>query len=175
MAVLPPFPRGGGCMFDESTLQRLYRYAFALTGSEADAYDLLQDTVERYLAHDTGRVDSPERYAWRIMRNRFVDGQRQQRRERELFALSQASTEPAFDDLQIAHRAELEMVWSLLDPTDRELLLLSVVEGYSAREIGDRLGCPRGTILARLHRVRAKVERRLAEAHGAATAEVQSS
>lgn len=39
------------------------------------------------------------------------------------------------------------------------VLLLSAVEGYTAREIGEMLDLPRGTVLSLMHRARTKLRR----------------
>ena len=38
-------------------------------------------------------------------------------------------------------------------------IVLSVVEGYTAREIAELLGVPRGTVLSLMHRARGKLRR----------------
>ena len=43
-------------------------------------------------------------------------------------------------------------------------IVLVDVAGYTAREAEETLGCPRGTVLARVHRGRRKLARLLAEA-----------
>ena len=42
---------------------------------------------------------------------------------------------------------------------ERAVLVLSALEGYTAREIGELLDAPRGTILSLMHRTRAKLRR----------------
>jgi len=148
-------------MFDEATLQRLYRYAFALTGTEWDAHDLLQDSIERFLRRDREGLDRSEWYLMRLMRNHMIDGHRRRRNEASKLALVASCTETRFDALHVENRAELENVWQQLCARDRELLLLSVSWGYSAAEISEYLDCPRGTILSRLHRLQARIERML--------------
>ena len=39
------------------------------------------------------------------------------------------------------------------------MLVLSAIEGYTAREIGELLNAPRGTVLSLMHRTRAKLRR----------------
>jgi RNA polymerase sigma factor (sigma-70 family) len=62
------------------------------------------------------------------------------------------------EDLVMA-RDTLRHAWAVLSPAEREVLHLWAVEGYTVDEISQHTGTPRGTLLARLHRLR----RRLAE------------
>jgi len=52
----------------------------------------------------------------------------------------------------------------LLPEPQRACIVLMDVAGYSAREAAEVLGCPRGTVLARVHRGRRKLAQLLAEA-----------
>ena len=63
----------------------------------------------------------------------------------------------------IAMATTLHRAMSLLRPVERAVMLLSAVEGYTAREIGELLGAPRGTVLSLMHRTRAKMQRCLKE------------
>ena len=153
-------------MVDRDALNRLYRYAYALAGTEADAYDLLQDSLERYLRHDRHDLDNPEAYLRRIIRNCFVDGLRNRGRHLQE-PLEDGATEPqdigthTLESMMI-DTDQVEWVWGQLDPRDRELLYLWAAEGMTAREIAEELGAPRGTVLSRIHRLRARL-RTLAE------------
>ena len=51
-----------------------------------------------------------------------------------------------------------------LPEPQRVCIVLMDVAGYTARETADVLGCPRGTVLARVHRGRRRLVRLLAEA-----------
>jgi RNA polymerase sigma-70 factor (ECF subfamily) len=53
---------------------------------------------------------------------------------------------------------------ALLPEPQRECLVLMDVAGYTAREAAEVLGCPRGTVLARVHRGRRRLAQLLAEA-----------
>ena len=53
---------------------------------------------------------------------------------------------------------------ALLPEPQRECIMLVDVAGYTAREAAEALGCPRGTVLARVHRGRRKLAQLLAEA-----------
>jgi len=53
---------------------------------------------------------------------------------------------------------------ALLSEPQRVCIVLMDVAGYTARETAQVLGCPRGTVLARVHRGRRRLAQLLAEA-----------
>jgi len=53
---------------------------------------------------------------------------------------------------------------ALLPEPQRVCITLVDVAGYTAREAAEALGCPRGTVLARVHRGRRRLVQLLAEA-----------
>jgi RNA polymerase sigma-70 factor, ECF subfamily len=54
----------------------------------------------------------------------------------------------------------------MLPEPQRVSIVLMDVAGYTAREAGEALGCPRGTVLARVHRGRRRLAPLLAEGGG---------
>src|SRR5215470_13907616 len=60
--------------------------------------------------------------------------------------------------------AQVSRCLGLLPEPQRVCLVLMDVAGYTAREAAEALGCPRGTVLARVHRGRRKLAQLLAEA-----------
>ena len=146
-----------GPMFDNEHLQRLYRYCFSLTANEADAYDLLQDGIERFLSAGYNAKPSPDAYIYRILRNRFVDQYRQAKKHQELNLKIVDLDESSFDTMRINNIVDIENIWSRLDPIDREVLYFWAYEGYSTREVAEKMELPKGTILSRLNRIQHKV------------------
>jgi len=59
---------------------------------------------------------------------------------------------------------EVSRCLALLPEPQRKCIVLVDVAGYTAREAAEVLGCPRGTVLARVHRGRRRLARLLAEA-----------
>ena len=59
---------------------------------------------------------------------------------------------------------EVARCLALLPEPQRECIMLVDVAGYTAREAAEALGCPRGTVLARVHRGRRRLAQLLAEA-----------
>ncbi len=151
-------------LFCSQSLQSLYRYGYSLTQNEANAYDLLQDALARYLArpHKSKTLDKPEFYIRRMMRNQFIDQLRHIKRF-PLESLDQVDEQAAdldlnqFEQMMIDQHL-LEQIWIRINPLERELLHLWAVEGMTALEISDQLETPRGTILSRIHRLRKKIE-----------------
>jgi RNA polymerase sigma-70 factor, ECF subfamily len=52
----------------------------------------------------------------------------------------------------------------MLPEQQRLCIMLMDVAGYTAQETAEALGCPRGTVLARVHRGRRRLAELLAEA-----------
>lgn len=82
--------------FDRETLNKLYRYGLSLTQDNDAAYDLLQNSIEKFLKKD--RVaDNPAAYLRKMMRNQFIDDCR-----RAKIIAFESLTEDAVPDLSTA-------------------------------------------------------------------------
>ena len=150
-------------MLDRNMLQRLYRYGYSLTGDEHRAYDLLQDAIELALRKSPRDREALLCYVRTIMRNRFIDDYRRERRHPTLSLDEQddraVDIDPRVLEEVVIAQHDLDVVIAVLDPMERELLFLWALEGYTAQELADQTGAPRGTVLARLHRLRTKILR----------------
>ena len=145
----------GAVQLDE-LLQRGFRYALSLAHDRSRAEDLVQDACLRI-----ARRGGPwtVKYMIPVIRNVFIDEYRRHQKVRfenlEGPARGVAATAaPAegFDD-------ELEGALGTLRPQVRELLHLSIVEGYTASEIAELTDQPRGTVLSTVHRAKRKLRR----------------
>lgn len=152
-------------MFDQAALNRFYQYAVSLCGSEADAYDLLQSALEKFLIQQKKSnqpIEYPDAYIRRIIHNLYIDQYRQKQRqasdefdEEQHSAISDISTQN-LEKLMI-DRSTLEHLWQQFNDKERQLLYLWAVLGQTIDEIAAELDCPRGTLLARIHRLRQKI------------------
>ncbi|MFN3202970.1 MAG: RNA polymerase sigma factor [Bradymonadia bacterium] len=147
--------------FDRPTLSRLFRYCYSLTGDDDAAYDLLHQSIERYLkAAKRQHIDAPVAYLRRIIRNRFIDDLRRARRlpEVSLEELQESVVDLSTTGLerQMVAAGDMAIIWRQLSPVEREALYLWAVEGRTASEIAEDCGVSRNTILSRLHRLRQK-------------------
>ena len=61
----------------------------------------------------------------------------------------------------ISENASLASALSKLEADERMVVILSVLHGYTNKEIGEMLGKPQGTIASKLHRTYAKLREML--------------
>jgi len=108
-------------------------------------------------------LDNKFAYLMRTVRNTFIDGTRAAAR---LVSLDpeDASDGAANADVRdlddvLIKRSEVDALLGRLNPAERELLFLVAVEEYTASDAAVHYGAPRGTILARLHRLKARLRR----------------
>lgn len=148
-------------IFDRPVLNRLYRYGCTLCKNQDDAYDLVQYALEKFLQNPPGRKHTNDlAYVRTIMRNRFIDEYRRSSRFPEESYDDESTVamdESSLEDIVIA-QADLEIVWEILDPFEREILYYWAVEEMTAQEISSQISVPRGTVLSRIYRVRKKIK-----------------
>ncbi len=141
-------------------IPRLRRYALALTGSRAQAEDLVQDTLERALGrfHLWRRGSNLRAWLFRIMHNvhaNHVRGHQQEQKAALKEDELQLSTRPTQED-QIEIR-QLQTALKKLPAEQREVLLLVALEEMSYRETSKVLDIPIGTVMSRLARGRERM------------------
>lgn len=147
--------------FDRTSLNKLFQYCFALCGQRDEAYDLLQDALEKYLSKGESLiVKNPLALIKCIARNRFYDLQR--RKKIIQFDVLESSDEIVSDekDLEslLVDELTLRSVWPLLSAAEREVVFLWAVDELSTSEIAALLTIPRATVLSRLRRLRLRIE-----------------
>lgn len=148
-------------------LDALYCLARRLAREPHQAEDLVQETYLRAFAAFGGKRDGSVR-SWlvAICLNTFrSEGRRLRCRPREDLVAEddvvdvRAGTDVAAEALAaLARQAVGEALAQLPEPQRLSIVLMDLV-GLSAQEAADVLDCPRGTVLARVHRGR----RRLAQ------------
>ena len=140
-------------------LPRLRRFGIALTGSAADADELVQDTCERAIRRSHQLRDNARLDAWLygIMRNRWTDEVRW-RRLRQHDEIDAAADSVSTDGERAADArmtlAAVRKGLASLPPDYRAVLVLVCVDGLSYQEAADVLGVAIGTVMSRLARGR---------------------
>jgi RNA polymerase sigma-70 factor (ECF subfamily) len=151
-------------------LDALFRTALRLCqGHDADAEDLLQDTVLRAF-NSYGQLREPSAarsWLFTILSRTHLNRVRTRRRRAEM--VSTDLDEPAFeaalaDWAPVPSPADNVETWQLgeqltqaldgLPPELRGVVLLVDVEGFTQREVAGMIGVPEGTVASRLFRAR---------------------
>lgn len=142
-------------------LPRLRRFARVLRTRDADAQDLVQQTVERALAsrgkfRAGTRLDS---WAFTIMRRLAIDEGRSAQRWSKVVSPEDDNTacEPdiaqADEDLKADALAVRQAIHALPDD-QKQAVALVLIEGLSYAEAAQVMGVPAGTLTSRLVRGR---------------------
>lgn len=142
-------------MLVEEHYEALYRYAYRLTGSIADAEDLTQSaflTVQLKLdqLRDRSRVRA---WLYKILRNDFLKSIR----KKELVSNSlQSIAEPvdAISDDEPIDEELLQHSLNQLPEEYRSVVILYYFQELSYQEIADHLEIPPGTVMSRLARAK---------------------
>lgn len=148
-------------------LKGIRRFAYALTGSMADADDLMQATVLRVLEREMPADADMRRWSYRICRNLWIDMRRANRVRSEWSTLQSEIGETVVDGQHLADVAvsfqEVGMAMRDIPEAQRALLVLVAIEGLSYREAAEFLGIPEGTVMSRLSRARASLVARISK------------
>ena len=149
-----------------AVLPRLRRFARGLTGSPAEADDLVQAACERALARahqfqEGTRFDS---WMFRIVQTIWIDQIRARDVRKEDSDVGEERLGSDAPVRQVEARlalAEVRLAVERLPPDQRSVLMLVTVEGLSYKEAAVVAGVPVGTIMSRLARARIALHQQL--------------
>jgi len=147
-----------------------YRLSYRLTGSHADADDVLQESwlhVLRGMSQFDGRAGFGRWLARIIVRVAISKKRRgmDRRARRDLDSEKEPQAGTGSDPRKRAEVAELNAAlrraMSTLPPAQRAALVLVALEGFSYAEAAEILQCPEGTLAWRVAEARRKLAERL--------------
>jgi RNA polymerase sigma-70 factor (ECF subfamily) len=144
-------------------LNRAFRTASAILGSEADAHDVVQEAFVATWRHLPKLRDRSRFDAWlnRTIVNRCRDALRQRRRSREV-ALDEALDHRTEDSTRVAaDMAAFTTAFERLSVDHRHLLVMHHLHRVPVADLARELGIPEGTTKWRLHAARAALTRAL--------------
>lgn len=149
---------------------RLFRLAWRLAGSKADAEDLFQELLIKAFGKldELVNIDQPGPWLCRVMYNLYVDDRRRFARQRihtveeghlpgDGLAGLPGPDDPVYNNQRIEQLQRLDKALAQLSDEHRLVVLLHDTEGYKLTEIQDLTGVPVGTVKSRLHRARARL------------------
>lgn len=144
--------------------QAVYRYAYRLTGSQADAEDLTQQTfliAQQKLGQlrDESKVD---RWLFAVLRSRFAKNRSRRgpvyAGSMEMDMDAMAVDPPPSDEVD---RELLARALNELADDFRVVLVMYYFEDASYKEIAQQLGIPMGTVMSRLARAKQRLREQL--------------
>lgn len=128
---------------------RLMRYFLRKLGNKADADEMAQETLARFLKSAPSTIASPRGYLTRIANNLIKDRacRNSTRLAQRSVPLDDSIGKPSQLDLQREAEARQSVerwrgILRQLAPDTLEIFVLNRVEGYSYREIAENLGLP---------------------------------
>jgi RNA polymerase sigma-70 factor (ECF subfamily) len=147
----------------------LYRFGFSLTGSEADACDLTQETFYVW-ARKGYQLKNPENvktWLFTTLHRKFLNIRRRRKRFPHE-TLNEAAEELPHVPSECVERLDAQTVLRLLSELDddyRAVLVLYYLEDLSYKEIAATLAVPLGTVQSRIARAKLQLLRRLTMTH----------
>lgn len=142
----------------------LYRYAYRLSGSPADAEDLTQEAfckaqMRLQQLRDPGRAKA---WLFSILRNAFLHHRRSDQHQRCLSLDGVGDVPgPPPEPLPEVDPEQLQTALNELPELFRTPVILFYFEEFSYRDIAEQMDLPIGTVMSRLARAKAHLRTRL--------------
>ena len=139
----------------------LYRVAFRLLDSQAEAEDAVQDLFIKIWSRidSLERVSYPQAWCLTLMRNHCLD---------RLRAKAGQPTVPVEENLpaeeELERSARIKLAWEAvlaLPPRSRELLRLRLVENLSYEEISRQTGLSQNALRVAFHRLKNHLKKKI--------------
>src|SRR5262245_14422180 len=148
----------------EDNYASLYRYAYRLSGSGADAEDLTQDTFCKAQLNLSQLRDPSRARPWlfRILRNTYLHKVRDKKQHHSV-PLDEVGdlAEPLTEALPNIDPEQLQQALSELPEVYRTPIILYYFEDFGYRDIAEQMDLPIGTVMSRLARAKAHLRSRL--------------
>ena len=166
-------------------IDALYRSALYLVKNENNADDLVQETflkAFKFLKNNK-EINNTKAWLFKILMNTFINKYRKDKAEpslvdfdniesfhesikEEVLTSSTTEDEAEFNELL---DADVKKALEELPEDFRMAILLSIIEGFSYKEISEMINCPIGTVMSRIYRGRKMLKEKLtsyAKKHG---------
>ncbi|MBH0055597.1 RNA polymerase sigma factor [Pseudoalteromonas sp. SWXJZ94C] len=142
----------------KNLLPMLRRFAYSLTGSKADADDVVQITIEKLLVKGIPDDVEPAKWAFKICRNVWIDEYRS-RKVRQNTAQADILPELITNDehnvlemMQMMQKVNVAL--GQLPDEQRAIVSLVALQGMAYKEVAHTLDIPIGSVMSKLSRAR---------------------
>lgn len=149
-----------------SCYKDLYKFALYTLGNADDAADVVSDTFVD-IWRGLPKLREPEAFSSWVFRILSIHCKREigtlikKRNTFDIDDLIETPSDGSSVEEDISESAALAYAMAQLEPDERMIVVLSVLHGYTNREIADMMGKPQGTISSKLHRTYAKLREML--------------
>ncbi|GAA0859903.1 RNA polymerase sigma factor [Aliiglaciecola litoralis] len=142
----------------EDIIPMLRRFAYSLTGSQADADDLVQTTFEKILSKGVPDGVETVKWAFKVCRNVWIDEYRS-RKVRQNATQSPELQEQVEPDQHHQHESQellgqVNAAMDTLPNEQRSILSLVALQGMSYKDVAATMDIPVGTVMSKLSRAR---------------------
>lgn len=150
----------------ESISSDLYKVAYYALGNAHDAEDVVSETfIEAYRGITRLRdVNSFRPWMMKILSIRCKRKIAEYVRGKVVFDIEgfmSTLSEDSDISTDVPQQVAVKSAMARLNPQERMIVVLSVLQGYTTREIAEILGAPQGTVSSKLHRTFAKLRKML--------------
>ncbi|MFQ3220888.1 MAG: RNA polymerase sigma factor (sigma-70 family) [Paraglaciecola sp.] len=139
-------------------LPMLRRFAYSLTGSMANADDLVQSTIEKILSKGIPDEADLTKWAFRLCRNVWIDEYRANKVRQAATQNPELQEQPQYDQEKYIETndalQQVNQAMSTLPDDQRAVLSFVAVQGMSYKQVSATLDIPVGTVMSRLSRAR---------------------
>ena len=150
-----------------SCYKDLYKFALYTLGNAEDAADAVSETFVE-IWKGIGKLRDPSSFsawAFRILSTKCKKEIANIIKKRSTYNFDDLIETPSYEDgnmeEDIAESASLGAALSELDGEERMIIVLTVLYGYTSKEIAKMIGKPQGTVSSKLHRTYAKLREML--------------
>ncbi|HOL39768.1 MAG: RNA polymerase sigma factor [Dictyoglomaceae bacterium] len=130
--------------------EEIYRYLRRLTRDEETAKDLLQETFLRAMRSSVDD-EKAKNYLFRIAHNLAIDYFNETKRFVDVPLDGEESPGNAYEIM------ENKDIWKPLELIEKSILILYYQEGYSYKEISEKLDIPLNTVKSHVFRAKKKI------------------
>ena len=148
--------------FYKAHAQRLYNVSLRILGDSAQAEEIMQDTILKFITSDVRTADEKQTSAWlsKVCIRRSIDALRKRKREKLFLEEYAAEGGQTPDESLPESGISVAVVRKAIDslPEGSKLILnLVLIEGLDYKEISDLTGEREGTLRTQFSRAKARL------------------
>jgi RNA polymerase sigma factor (sigma-70 family) len=148
--------------FYKAHAQRLYNISFRILRDSAQAEEIMQDTILKFLTSDVRTADEKQTDVWltKVCIRKSIDALRKRKREKLFLDEYASDAAPVADESLPESGISLEAVRKAIEtlPDSSKLILnLVLVEGLDYEEIASLTGEREGTLRTQFSRAKARL------------------